>query len=522
MDIIKVMFQGKATNPDAQIFIGDLSSTVVESDLYTLASRFGEVVYIRILRHFQTKESLGFAFVAFNKPEHAHTARAALNGLDFKGNHIRVARFFKERDPEANLFISELPEKATAKDLEDLLSKFGPIVSSKVSYDKNMHSNKYGYVQLEKKEHAAQLLSANLELFGQKIKAAKFLPASQRENLHNKNNLYIRGFDEAMTSEQLVSIFEKFGELQSHALINTKDFKGNPRYFGYVGYKTSEEAQNAIDLLNDKESHNVKWTVVLHQSRTVRRAKLLMEFRKKVEDWKKRNLFIKGFSQTLTESQLREICSEYGKVASVKILKLENIEYKEGSAVQTLVSKGCGFVCFAMQESATAAFSGLKNKKIEGASLIVHFWKPREELVKDINLMKMKRMQSQMMQFGMIYPQIMPRSQFQGRMRPAPPMMMPKPQEAVKLPFDLKTFEESAPEVQKRILGENLYPIVLEKSNKKIAGKITGMLLEIEPGTLLKLLQSPGEVANKVAEAIEVLRKAWKDNAEMLKQLSDN
>ena len=48
------------------------------------------------------------------------------------------------------------------------------------------------------------------------------------------------------------------------------------------------------------------------------------------------------------------------------------------------------------------------------------------------------------------------------------------------------------------------------------------MLLEIEPATLIKLLQSPGEVANKVTEAIEVLRKAWKDNAEMLKLLSDN
>ena len=518
------MFQGKATNPDAQIFIGDLAATVVESDLYTLASRFGEVVYIRILRHFQTKESLGFAFVAFSKAENAHTARAALNGMNFKGNFIRVARFWKERDPEANIFIGELPEKATAKDLEELLGKYGAIVSSKVSYDKTMHSNKYGYVQFEKKESAAHALTGNLELFGEKIQVAKFLPASQREDMHNKNNLYIRGFDETLTSEALVSIFEKFGELQSHALINSKDFKGNLRHFGYVSYKTPESAQTAIDNLNDKENSGIRWTVVLHQSRAVRKAKLLMDYRKKVEDWKKRNLFIKGFSQSLTEPQLREICQEYGVVSSVKILKLENIQYQDSKPVQSLVSKGCGFVCFASQESAAAAFTGLKNKKIEGESLVLHFWKPRDELVKDINLMKRKRMQSQMMQFGLIYPQMMPRTMFPpSRGRPGPPMIMPiKPQEAVKLPFDLKNFEESSTDVQKRILGENLYPIVLDKSNKKIAGKITGMLLEIEPATLIKLLQSPGEVANKVTEAIEVLRKAWKDNAEMLKLLSDN
>ena len=516
------MYQGKPTNPDAQIFIGDLSSTVVESDLYTLASRFGEVVYIRILRHFQTKESLGFAFVAFNKVEHANNARAGLNGLNFKGNHIRVARFWKERDPEANLFISELPENATAKDLEDLLGKFGSIVSSKVSYDKNLHSNKYGYVQFERKEHAAQVLTANLELFGKKIQIDKFLPASQRENLNNKNNLYIRGFDETMTSDKLVSIFSRFGELQSHALINIKDFKGNLRYFGYVSYKTPENAQDAIDCMNKKEEQGVTWTVVLHQNKTIRRAKLLMEYRKKVEDWKRRNLFIKGFPQTLIDNQLREICQEFGTVVSVKILKLENIQYQDSKPVQTLVSKGCGFVCFATPESAAAAFSGLKNKKIEGESLVVHFWKPRDELVKDINMMKMKRMQSQMMQFGMVYPQMMPRPNFPGRGRPNPAAMMPRVPEVVKLPFDINNFHESPPDVQKRILGENLYPIVLDKSNKKIAGKITGMLLEIDPPTLLKLLQSPGEIAAKVKEAIEVLRKAWKDNAEMLSLLSDS
>ena len=518
------MYQGKTTNSDAQIFIGDLNSTVVESDLYSLASRFGEVVYIRILRHFQTKESLGFAFVAFNKVEHAHNARASLNGMNFKNSHIRVARFCKERDPEANLFISDLPENVTAKDLEDLLGRYGPIVSSKVSYDKNLHSNKYGYLQFEKKQHAEQAMADNIELGGQKIQIAKFLPASQRENLHNKNNLYVRGFDETMTSDQLIGVFSKYGEILSHALINIKDFKGNPRFFAYISYKTPEDAQNAIDNLNNKQEQGITWTVVLHQNRAVRKAKLLMDYKKKVEDWKRRNLFIKGFPQSLNENQLKEICSEYGKVTSVKILQLENIQYQDNKPVQTLISKGSGFVCFAATESASAAFTGLKNKKIEGESLIVHFWKPREELAKDINSLRVKRMQVQMMQYGMMYPSVMPpRPNFRGRgARPAPaPMVFPKPPEVVKLPFDLSSFYESTPEIQKRILGENLYPIVLEKSNKKIAGKITGMLLEIDPNTLLKLLQSPGEIATKVKEAIEVLRKAWKDNPEYLSMLSD-
>jgi polyadenylate-binding protein len=136
--------------------------------------------------------------------------------------------------------------------------------------------------------------------------------------------------------------------------------------------------------------------------------------------------------------------------------------------------------------------------------------------------MKMKRMQAQMMQYGMLYPQIPTRAAFRGRASRAmpPTAVLPKPPE-VKLPFDLNTFSSASVDVQKRMLGECLYPMVLDKSNKKIAGKITGMLLEIDPNALLKMVQSPGEVTTKVQEAIEVLRKAWKDNTELLTMLSD-
>lgn len=523
----KGMFQGKPSNPETQICIGDLSSSVIESDLYTLASRFGEVVYIRILRHFQTKESLGIAFVSFSKVEQAQNARSTLNGINYKGSYIRVARYCKERDPEANLYISDLPETVTARELEEYLIKFGPIVSSKVSFDKNLKSNRYGYVQFEKKSDALKVIEANLEINGQKIVASKFLPASQRENLHNKNNLYVRGFDSNFKSETILEVFKVFGEIQSHQMMSIKDFKGNMRYFAYVSYKSPEDAQKAIESMNDKQSNGIHWTVTVHQNKALRKAKLALEYRKKVEEWKRKNLFIKGFPKSLNEAQLKEICSEYGTIVSVKIIKLENIQYQDSRPVQTLISKGCGYVCFNSYESASAAFTGLKNKKIEGETLSVFFWKPRDELVRDLNQNKIKKMQMQMMQYGMMYPPAMGRGAFRGKpMRAAPfnppvaPQLAPK-QPEVKLNFDLDTFWGSSPEIQKRILGENMYPIVLDKSNKKVAGKITGMLLEIEPPTLIKMLHTPGEVATKVKEAVEVLRKAWKDNPEYLALLSD-
>jgi len=96
------------------------------------------------------------------------------------------------------------------------------------------------------------------------------------------------------------------------------------------------------------------------------------------------------------------------------------------------------------------------------------------------------------------------------------PQNMP-PQRAIPLNFNIQAYESSPPEVKKRMLGENMYPHVLQNSNTKIAGKITGMLLEMDNAELLGLLSNPIGLKGKVIEAIEVLRKAWENDTENLK-----
>ena len=57
------------------------------------------------------------------------------------------------------------------------------------------------------------------------------------------------------------------------------------------------------------------------------------------------------------------------------------------------------------------------------------------------------------------------------------------------------------------MLGEQLYPLVdaLEHDH---AGKVTGMLLEMDQTEVLHLIESPEALKAKVAEAMEVLRMA--------------
>jgi polyadenylate-binding protein len=66
----------------------------------------------------------------------------------------------------------------------------------------------------------------------------------------------------------------------------------------------------------------------------------------------------------------------------------------------------------------------------------------------------------------------------------------------------------AAPEEQrKQLLGERLFPLI-QAHQPKLAGKITGMLLEMDNGELLHLLESQPALMEKINEAIGVLRES--------------
>jgi len=72
-------------------------------------------------------------------------------------------------------------------------------------------------------------------------------------------------------------------------------------------------------------------------------------------------------------------------------------------------------------------------------------------------------------------------------------------------PLTIKTLAAAPEEQKKQMIGESLFPLIKE-IQPDLAGKITGMLLEMDNGELLHLLESREALGEKVDEALTVLQ----------------
>jgi len=85
----------------------------------------------------------------------------------------------------------------------------------------------------------------------------------------------------------------------------------------------------------------------------------------------------------------------------------------------------------------------------------------------------------------------------------APNASMQVPAQPNKAVLTLQELAAAPEEEQKQMIGEALYPKIAN-TEPELAGKITGMLLEMDNTELLALLSDTGALNNKVQEAVTV------------------
>ena len=72
------------------IYVGNLSRDVAESDLKEAFQAFGEITTCNIIKDKFTGESRGVGFVEMPNKEEADKAIAGMNGKDLKGRNLTV------------------------------------------------------------------------------------------------------------------------------------------------------------------------------------------------------------------------------------------------------------------------------------------------------------------------------------------------------------------------------------------------------------------------------------------------
>jgi polyadenylate-binding protein len=463
-----------------------------------------------------------------------------------------VADFNREYKTKtsSNVFVKNFPEDVTARELELEFSVCGHIISSKISYDQGGKSRRYGFIQFDTAEAASKAaLKNDQEWRGERLKVENFQPRDQRESLFSHSNLHICGFSQETTKAQLDALFSSFGEITS-SIIQSKQVRDEVKIFGFVNFKDSVSADQAKSALNGREELGGVLKVQPHMSKHARAQFLRSEFKKKQEKWKQTNLVFNKLPPSVTEQNLRQLCQEYGNITSIKILFKSNVHFQDGAPVHEQIPTGTGFVNFENAESAERAQKALNRTQFEKQSVFVSHWKPREELMRYLRSIQARKrlphpdmMMSFMAPYQRPAPGAFPRKpqdtrgsrppqsnyapmpQQPGPLRSVPHNPgMPKPIQSAPAQITISRLQETVEKLpdlksKKQAVGEYLYPRIHSMTNPNIAGKITGMLLEMDIPELVKLSEEQTLLRKRVSEAIEVLRSAWSQDEKMRQSL---
>uniref|UniRef100_A0A668UCP4 Polyadenylate-binding protein n=1 Tax=Oreochromis aureus TaxID=47969 RepID=A0A668UCP4_OREAU len=553
--------------PMASLYVGDLHPDITEAMLYEKFSPAGPVLSIRVCRDMITRRSLGYAYVNFSQPADAERALDTMNFDVVKGKPIRI--MWSQRDPSlrksgvGNVFIKNLDKSIDNKALYDTFSAFGNILSCKVVCDEN-GSKGYAFVHFETQDAADRAIEKmnGMLLNDRKVFVGRFKSRKEREaelgaKAKEFTNVYIKNFGDDMDDERLKEIFDKYGKTLSVKVMT--DPSGKSRGFGFVSYEKHEDANKAVEEMNGTELNGKTVFVGRAQKKMERQAELKRKFeqlkQERISRYQGVNLYIKNLDDTIDDEKLRKEFSPFGSITSAKVM------LEEGR------SKGFGFVCFSSPEEATKAVTEMNGRIVGSKPLYVALAQRKEERKAHLTNQYMQRIAGmRAMPANAIINQFQPTSgyfmpavpQAQNRttyyapnqlaqMRPNPrwqqqggrtggQSMGPRPSVGVSGPRAMPPYKYATgvrnpnpqvtqpavhvqgqepltasmlaaapPQEQKQMLGERLFPLI-QAMHANLAGKITGMLLEIDNSELLHMLESHESLRSKVEEAVAVLQ----------------
>jgi len=518
-----------------------------------------------------TRRSLGYAYVNYGSAEHAQQAIHEFNNEQFFGAPMRVMPCV--RDPQlrksgvGNIFITGLHPDIDQRTLFDTFSKFGTILSCKISTDaKTKTSRGYGFAHFSSQEEAkAAILAVNgMRIMDKVVNVTEYKSKQTRsQELENEfTNVFVKGLPLNYKDDNLRALFQSYGPIVSLTVRTVKEEGGEEKSkgYGFVKYHTHESAKQAVEALNDQEIEGQK----LHVERAMKKAERVslvkMTFKANRASSSGDNLYVKNLHDSVDDAKLRELFSRFGDIKSVRVA----IDRTSGRP------RGFGFVKFETAEQAAKALTEMNGSFLINKPIYVSKFQTKEERMQFLQREFVMRNNMPPTPFGWqaygapmmpVFPQFrqqransnmmmgrqfppgmpaagMPMGAPMGGFRPQnfrrpgpmggaamPPQQMQqqqqqqqqqprgvsaqqagsrRPNPSAKAPLDASHLASLNEVEQKQAIGERLYPLIQSRHGER-AGKITGMLLEMDNSELLHMLDDPVALAAKETEALRVL-----------------
>jgi len=397
---------------------------------------------------------------------------------------------------------------------------FGKIVSCVLAVDEAKASKGFGFVNYENHEDARRAVEEmhEKEVAGKQLYVGRAQKKAEREeelrrqyekmreeklSKYHGVNLYVKNLDDTMDDEKLRQEFSVYGVITS-AKVMTDEKTGTTKGFGFVCFSNPDEATKAVAEMNGRMINNKPLYVSLAQRKEVRRAQLsalIQQRNMRMQQTMMPGAYPGGPMFYPPGAMPPQARGFYPPQAQM----MARPRWPGPGQPQQMGQPQSGF-----GQQPPMPYPGMP---MNPAGV-----RPARQPRPSVSSGRGQPMSSQpprpmsgaMPQAGGIPPNVARGRagyKYTPNARNAPgqassaangPIPVGRPA------INAASLAAMPLDQQKRFLGEALFPQVQEQA-QGAAGKITGMLLDMDNAELLHLLESPEALRGKVAEALTVL-----------------
>lgn len=535
------------------VFIKNLHENIGNASLHDTFIKFGNILSCKVATH--DGKSKGYGFVHFETEESANEAIEKVNGMLIEGKQVYVGKFIKRNDrigssadqKFTNLYVKNLEDYVTEELLSEKFSKFGKISNVVVMRDENGNPRGFGFVNFEDPDDAKTAVESmnGVQIGNKLIYVGRAQKKAEREQMLRRqyeerrqerilksqgSNLYVKNIDDSIDDDELQRVFSHCGMITSAKIM--RDEKGLSRGFGFVCFTTPEEAKKALVELSGSMLHSKPLYVAIAQRREVRRMQLQARFAQPMPalsgpggasvpstypamyytptpgvvphlpprqgimyppslglrpaGWRPSGGLAPPQRPTFQHVPLAVISNNPRQQRQPRVRMTGPMLPQPGQPMAYVTP-------LQQQAMAPATYKDMAGNQqrpwYSGAAKYTPNGRPRE--------------MNNMTQTSVPNAGFAPQTAVNGSASIAGASSVVATNQASEVWSSV--LAAATPQQQKQMLGERLFPLV-QNHQFELAGKITGMLLEMDNNELLLLLESPDSLAAKVEEAVQVLK----------------